>query len=255
MFGFLLGMVFAVLLIQSSNSARDVRNPAADFTFLFWILTFVLTIAVHELGHLLAGWFVGFRFSFISIGPLSLKVEYGRLRLRLRRGMPAAGYAGMHVDQVRRLRRRLLVFTVAGPLANLLSAATTAIFLNYFSAATGSGWLYLPAHIFLQISVIIGLVNLVPFRLGMLYTDGARVTMLLSSRARSRRWMCITAVGNQSQKGVRSKHWRRTWLQAASSLRDGSVDDFAGNWIAYASANDRKDAPVAALRLERYVLS
>jgi hypothetical protein len=40
-------------------------------------------------------------------------------------------------------------------------------------------------------------------------------------------------------------------VRAASSLRDDSVDELPGNWIAYVSANDRKDAPLAAAHLER----
>ncbi|HET6179725.1 MAG TPA: hypothetical protein VFE61_22575 [Candidatus Sulfotelmatobacter sp.] len=50
---------------------------------------------------------------------------------------------------------------------------------------------------------------------------------------------------------VRSKHWKRTWLNAAVSAQDGSVDDFAANRLAYASANDRKETVNAALHLER----
>jgi hypothetical protein len=251
LFGLTLGLLFAGVLIQSSNFARDARNPAADFTVVFYFLSFVLIIAVHELGHLLGGWSVGFRFSFVSVGPLSLKVEYGKLRVYLRRGMAAGGYAGMHVQRLRRLRRRLFLFTAAGPLANLLSAAATAIVLNYLVPASQNDWLYLFAHIFLQISIIIGLVNLLPFRLGMLYPDGARLAMLMRSRPRSRRWLCISAIGAQIQKGVRPKDWKRTWVRGASAARDGSVDDFSGNWIAYLSANDSKDGSLAATHLER----
>jgi len=249
--GFASGLLFAAVLIWTDNSARDAKNPAAGFSLFFFFLAIILSVAVHEGGHLLAGWSVGFRFSFISVGPLSLRLEYGRLKLHLRRGMPAAGYAGMHVNRVSRLRLRLLVFTVAGPLANLLSVALTIIFLDYIFPTNASGWLYLPAHLFLQISLILGLVNLVPFRLGMLFNDGSRIAMLLWSRTRSRRWMCITAVGNQSQQGVRPRHWRSTWVRGTSSLHDGSVDDFAGNWISYVRANDRQDAPLAASHLEK----
>jgi hypothetical protein len=40
-------------------------------------------------------------------------------------------------------------------------------------------------------------------------------------------------------------------VPGASSLHDGDVDDFAGHWIAYVYANDRKDAPVAASNMEK----
>src|SRR5450755_4053970 len=75
--------------------------------------------------------------------------------------------------------------------------------------------------------------------------------MLLRSCDRSRRWLSICAVGNLSNKGIAAKNWRRTWLRSATTVRDASVDDFGGNWLTYVSANDRKDAGVAATHLER----
>jgi len=248
-FGILLGIPFGIALIVASSRARAARNPAADYLILIYILAFVLAIVLHELGHLLAGWTVGFHFSSITVGPFSARLEYGRLRIQVRRTLPAGGYAGMHVDRIRRLRRRLLIFTFAGPLANLVSAALTAALASSLSAQPG--WLSTFCEIFWMISVILGLSNLLPIRLGVLYPDGARIRMLLSSRDKSRRWMSLTAIGAQSQAGVRAKQWRRTWLEAAGKIHDGTVDDFAGNWIAYFAANDRKDAPVAAAHLER----
>ena len=100
-------------------------------------------------------------------------------------------------------------------------------------------------------SALIAIINLLPLRIGMLYTDGARMLMLRSSLPKARRWISLTAIGNQRENGVRGKLWKRTWLNAAARLGDRSFDDFAGSWVAYAAANDRKDAPVAAVHLER----
>jgi hypothetical protein len=71
------------------------------------------------------------------------------------------------------------------------------------------------------------------------------------SRERARRWLSIIALGSQQHKGKRVKERRQTWLKAASSLRDNSVDEFSGNWMAYVSANGRKDEARAARYLER----
>jgi Zn-dependent protease len=243
------GIPFAVALISASNKARETGTSAADYVFFAYFLALVMIVVVHELGHLLAGWMVGFHFSSITIGPLSLFMEYGRLRLRLRRTMPAGGYAGMQINSVRRLRRRLLVFTVAGPAANLLSAAAVASFLA--SVPQPGFWLSTLGDLFWMMSVIIGVVNLLPFRFGTLYLDGARIWMLLSSRAKSRRWFCLSAIGRQSRTGVPPREFRRTWLRAAEAVEDGSVDEFAGNWVAYLAANDRKDKELAASHLER----
>jgi hypothetical protein len=81
--------------------------------------------------------------------------------------------------------------------------------------------------------------------------DGARIEMLLRSCDRSRRWVSIAALGDLYDDGVRPKDWKRTWLQSASSVPDASLDAFTGNWLACASANDRKDVLVAAGHLER----
>jgi Zn-dependent protease len=247
--GLALAIPFVLVLIFVDNQASRFGRAAASFIGLEYFACLALAVIAHEIGHLLAGWMVGFRFSSITIGPIALRVEYGRLRAGFRRVLPAGGYAGMHIDRIRRLRRRLLRFIAGGPLANLFTAALTASWLVYspprsFALATS-------LELFWMISALIAIVNLVPLRIGMLYTDGARMLMLRSSLPKARRWITLSAIGNQSQNGVRAKLWKRTWVNTAARVGDRSIDDFAGNWVAYAAANDRKDGSVAAVHLER----
>lgn len=103
---------------------------------------------------------------------------------------------------------------------------------------------------FVVFSLMAAMVSLMPIR-SFLLSDGARIEMLLRSCDRSRRWMSIFALVNLYDNGIRARNWKRTWLQSAVSVQDDSLDAFTGNWLAYASANDRKDAPVAAGHLER----
>ncbi len=247
-----LGFLFGILLVQSANDPDTLGSPAATYTVLFYFLVLLLAVVVHEAGHLLAGWIVGFRFGFVSIGPFTLNRVHGRLKVRFRQILTgASGLAGMHVDGVRRLRRRLLVFIAGGPAANLLSVPATTALINYLFHATRNGWVLIPVHLFVWISLILGLVNLLPFSVGALFSDGARMAMLFRSRTRARRWLSIVALQEQTQKGLRPRDWKRTWLSAASSVQDGSIDDFRGNLLAYAAASGREDAPVAALHLEK----
>jgi hypothetical protein len=247
--GFVLAIPYIAVLISASNNARQSGNSGSDFVFPTYILAIFLAIVIHELGHLAAGWIVGFRFDTLRVGPISLYFEYGKLKVSFRKSFPAAGYAGMRVDRIRRLRKRLLIFVAGGPIANLLSAAATALFLAY--TRPKSSWLAAFCDMFWMISTISGVINLMPLRVGVLYADGARILMLLSSVPRSRRWISQNAIVWQSHAGVRPKAWKRTWLEAAGGVRDGSVDDFAGNWAAYLAANDRKDIFAAAVHLER----
>ena len=71
-----------------------LRAPRPDFfvpstavlilsTFLLFPLALFVSVTWHELGHLLAGWLVGFRFVFVTFGPLRIAREAGGLRMSL----------------------------------------------------------------------------------------------------------------------------------------------------------------------------
>jgi hypothetical protein len=94
------------------------------------------------------------------------------------------------------------------------------------------------------------MVSLMPIR-SVLLSDGARIKMLLRSDDRTRRWLSVAALGNLHDNGVRARDWKRTWVQSAASVHDDSLDAFTGDWLAYVSANDRKDVRIAAGHLER----
>jgi hypothetical protein len=245
--GFLIGIVPGVLLIVVGRQANSRIDPGLALLSFFLVLTFA--VVVHELAHLLVGWVVGFRFSLVQIGPLSLHIERGVLRARFRREMATLGYAGMHVNRLRRLRRRMLIFVAAGPIANLLSVPAVVLLVNQAFPQLGNSWVATPAAQFAFISLLFGVVSLMPLR-SIAFSDGARIAMLLRSRARTKRWLSIAAIGNVYNDGIRAKNWKRTWLRSAASVQDASLDAFTGDWLAYISANDRKDVPIAATHLE-----
>lgn len=248
LYGFLVGILFALIIILNAEKAQEARNPASAFIVIFYLTSIVLAVIIHEAGHLLAGWAVGLRFNSITIGPVSLHIEYGRPKVRVRRAFAASGYAGMHIDRVRRLRRRLFVFASGGPAANLISAVVVGFTLPHL--AKENSWSSLFAGMFWMMSLLLGLANLVPARIGFMLLDGARLWMLFSSKTKSRRWFSVCAVGSQSLAGTKPRNYRRTWLRAGCGIEDRSVDDFAGNWAAYIAANDRKDVGGAAHHLE-----
>ncbi len=244
----MVGAIGGLILAATIGGEYADKRLEPEYVLLLFIPVFILVIVVHELGHLVAGRIVGFHFSSLQIGPFSLQVEHGRLGMRVRRGTPFVGYAGMQVEGVRRLRRRLLLFIVAGPGANLLSVPVTVFLVNYALPGMGRSWVSIPASQFAVFSLILGLVSLLPIGAN---SDGGRISMLLSSFDSARRWMTIAALDGQRLKGVRPKYWKGSWLKSASWLRDGSLDELTGKWLAYIAASDRKDVLEAASDLER----
>lgn len=241
----LAGIIVLLPVIAWTDKSKNPR-----IAFILCISALVLTITIHELGHLFAGWMVGFRFRAIHVGPFSLSLEHGKPKVRLYREMLASGSAGMNVGTVLRLRRRLLIFVAGGPAANLLSIPATVLLVNHVFTGLGETRAGTLAAQFTVFSLIAGMVNLMPIQAGFL-SDGARMEMLLRSRDRSRRWLSIAALANLHGDGTRARNWKSTWVRAAASVRDASLDGFAGNWLAYMWAYDRDDATSASLHLER----
>jgi hypothetical protein len=245
--GIAIGLVFGIAI--GAWLGNDDKDFESGYSVLLAIaVVLVLPIVVHELGHLFTGWLVGFHFSSFSIGPFSLAIEHGRLKVRLRTSLAALGYVAMNVGGIRHLRRRFLIFVAGGPAANLLSLPVTALLVNHLFPAWGRSWMAIPAGQFVALSLLIGCGSLLPFGDG---SDGQRISMLLSSAGSARRLLCCLALGGQARKGIRPRLWKRTWLNAATRLQDGSKDEFFGKWLAYVSANDAKDTDLAASYLER----
>jgi hypothetical protein len=126
----LAGVLFCVLalLLAWQVFAVGVNGGPADSLALGvgGLLTFLALLAVHELGHLLAGRAVGLPFERFTVGPLQLVREGGRWRARLNTAwsQPAA-YVLLPPPQVGHgyRRWRWAAMVLGGPLANLLVGA------------------------------------------------------------------------------------------------------------------------------------
>ena len=249
--GFTCGVLFGFNMVKIVGEQASGSSNTAIGILLF-IGALSLAVLIHELGHLTAGWLLGFRFSRISVGPFALHLEHGKMRVSFLRELTALGYEGMHVDSVTRLRRRFLLYAAAGSAANLITVPFAVLFANHtWFAATHPSSLSFAAQL-TMISIVLSVVSLLPLPLGTTsFTDGFRIATLLKDRDRTRQLLSMCAVGVQQQNGIRPKRWRQTWLKAASSVPDDTVDDFWGNCLAYISASARRDQQLAALRLER----
>jgi hypothetical protein len=166
---------------------------------IFLLIAF-LTVAIHELGHLLAGWAVGFHFSSVQIGPFVLQKEYGVLRAQMSFDMMTLGHAGMYADRVSKLRRRLLIFIGGGPMANVLTILVVIL----------AGRLTLPgpdspvgtaAGQFAAISLLLAMLSIFPQS----SNDGGLLEMLLCNPLAARRFMSTSALAAQYNQGTRAR--------------------------------------------------
>jgi len=242
--GLIVGLFAGVLMIEVVGIQAG-GNLDSGLGWVIFACALVSSISVHEFGHLLAGWLMRFRFSLISLGPLCLRLEHGTLKVSLLREMTALGYAGMHIDRIWRLRRRFMVYALAGPVAPLLLVPPAVLFVNHsvFARTHPTGVSF--AAEFAMLSIIFSIISLVPMGRNSI-SDGSRIATLLSDKQGARRLLALSAIALQHDNGMRPRSWKQTWLSAGVSIPDESAEDFVGNWCAYVSCLDRKNENTAS---------
>jgi hypothetical protein len=134
--------------------------------------------ALHELGHVLAGFAVRLPFSRVTLGLVTIEREgpTGVARLRLNRSWRrVAGCVERDVEPAPGLREALTVTALGGPLASLVGGAAL---LAAPGPLSGIGY----------VSLLVGLVNALPFTLLGQQSDGMLVWRLWSARPTDVAW-------------------------------------------------------------------
>jgi len=203
----------------------------------------LLIIALHEGGHTLAGTVSGFRLQHISVGPLKLQhTPEGWRAMR----SPHGFFEGMShsvpgpslqdaPDQV--VRRGRAVRLAGGAAANVLSGGLA---LGLASILSGGGGATAAAlHVFGMVSVVVGVVNLIPFRTGSgLITDGARLVPILRGTPAAGRDVALATVRAAAYSGTRPRDWPERCVERMLSPRDHGMTDGSTRMLAYRHALD-----------------
>jgi Zn-dependent protease len=141
-----------------------------------WVFTFIVfNVALHECGHALIAWAVGFKVRAICVGPFTLRREHSHFHFRFDRARLFEngrwGYIATVPVSDRNLRLNEIAVAAAGPAANALACL---VFLEVFFSLPGTtwqNWWWIAAYNGV-IAGVLAVCNLIP--LG--YCDG---TMLL----------------------------------------------------------------------------
>jgi hypothetical protein len=132
------------------------------------------TVLVHEAGHAVAGLSCGFRIRRIRIGPLKLSRDHQH-KWRVGFGIRSGGevLAQLRAVPGKWARLQCIAFILGGPFANFLIA------IILWLLPLGSTAAMSIAAIVALASVVLGLINLIPFRTRFGSSDGAKLIGLL----------------------------------------------------------------------------
>jgi hypothetical protein len=138
----------------------------------------LICIAVHEFGHVLAGWASHMKLRSLEIGPLRWAHKRGKWKFKLVARM--GGVTGMAPTRLTNVRGRSAFFTFGGPVASLVLAG-----LGCIATLTAKGHWWEDGWTLLSIIATIAsvdfIVNLIPQKPETNYSDGARIYQLVTN--------------------------------------------------------------------------
>jgi len=204
--------------------------PQSAISLGLGLLAAWLCLFLHELGHVVAGLAVGFRFHLLALGML--RIDRGsddRVRLRWNRDLRLAGGVGgaAPIDKAR-LGPRFAIQVLGGPLASLLVALAAHLTLLSWP---GAPWV---ARVSLEwvrlLSALIGLETLLPIRNGAFVNDGLRFLRLIGRGPIAEREAGLLVWYAEAAMGIPARERDLAGLTRVLAVRDGSIFECQG-WL------------------------
>lgn len=229
----------AVLLLFIQTAAAGGRftlfppgdKPGPVLYFSLVLLALLTALAVHELGHLVAGLLGGFRFELFVVGLLGVKRTPAGIRVFLNRdvGLMGGVAATVPVTEDPGNRRKFAWVLLSGPLASLLLSLVAAVlFAASTSGAARSYWLVTAFG-----SAAVLLATTLPRKSGLFFTDRARFQRLMGQgRAAEAEVALLSILTRQAMNGGA----KNIPLDQARLLQtdDDATMRFWGTYFAYA---------------------
>lgn len=248
--GALTGYVAARLATRPpGGDAPDVAGVALRLGVIVGAV--YLVMALHELGHTLAGLTQRFRFVMWAVGPLWVSREDGRLRLRVNRNLSMWGgmAATVPVDTTNIVRR--FAWAVAGGPATSLALAVAAA-AAWLAAPADLGLLRLALATTAVASAVIFLVTAQPLGAGGGFaSDGGRLLRLLRGGEAAAQEAAMLTLYSLALAGVRPREWPAEAVETGLTLRDGGPYEAAVCAMAAQHFLDREETERAGELVDR----
>lgn len=186
----------------------------------------LVVLTIHQAGHALAGMTMRMRVCTFGVGPLMWSRWSGHWRLSISRAnlLRLTGMTQVVPTRLKSFRRDKIVEVAGGPAATLISGCAALVFLL---RAPGHAWA--PEWNFLKLlatlSLVPGLVNLLPFRIGTGHSDGARLYQMIQGGLWADYWLTDSAGYASWATPIRARQYDvAAILRAAGTVAQGAEE-------------------------------
>lgn len=215
-------------------------------------LVLLLTLAIHEFGHLLGAALAGLEFRLVTVGPLRLARELRGTRLTFvrRNLLQWQGNAFCIPRHERQLRARLVLFLLGGPVATLGQTAVTLYFRAQLADAILPYWLAQVSFLLAYCPLAILPFTLFPMRFRGITTDAAQLVTLVGKKENFPPRAAINLLVAASIRGSRPREWDQRQLDLLIRLPAEMEEAHVGHYLAHLKALDQGEPLLAGHHLD-----
>lgn len=156
------------------------KLPQHGYFLIQLVLAELLMVLLHELGHTGAGLALGMKLRAFIVGPFQWQKREGKWKFRFNAAslFSSGGATALVPTDPRQAQWRHIWMIAAGPLVTLVSGLIALwATLTAPSQPWADAWLFLAC--LATLSLLVGMLNLVPFQTNQTYSDGAYLFQLL----------------------------------------------------------------------------
>lgn len=216
--GIVVGLAIAALLITADEGGLpDWHWPAFNGLLFFPVLYVV--IAVHELGHLVASRLVGLRSGGIAVGGFFLLKSGRNWTFRFDRRACVGGFFKPLTGDGTFRASQFAWMVAGGPLASLFFAG----FCLWIYLRFGNGFWNCVGSFF-WLSLLIGLMAIIPFSSGLNKSDGASLLQIVRYPERAACRISLVSLQSEEARGLLPREWSAQHLGQILAVENAAIE-------------------------------
>jgi len=158
---------------------------------LIFAFSFIVSVAIHELGHLITGKLLGFQFYMYTVGPFMWIKEEDKVIYKWNKNFNLFGGVTICIPENNlRLRKKFLWYVAGGPFASFIFALIMFLSKSLTNPAMGNNLTVIFINDVFQfhafVSSLIFIASIIPVRVSGLTSDGGRILTLAKNNAKTK---------------------------------------------------------------------